>query len=72
MANTLENSVPGLHASLLADTSMVTMTPEFSGHFYDLLEHGKENAKLTGDCMKLLMLTLPFMARDMMAPEVYI
>jgi hypothetical protein len=51
---------------------MVTITPEYAGHFYDLYVHGKENAKLTGDRMKLLMLTLPFMARGLIAPEVYI
>ena len=50
---------------------MVTITPELAGHFYDLYINGKENAKLTGDRMKLLMLTLPFMARDLIAPEVY-
>ena len=59
-------------ATVVADTSMVTITPEYAGHFYDLYIHGKENAKLTGDRMKLLMLTLPFMARDLIAPEVYI
>ena len=32
--------------------------------------NGKENAKLTGDRMKILMLTLPFMVRDLIAPEV--
>jgi hypothetical protein len=31
--------------------------------------HGKENAKLTGDRMKLLMLTLPFMAHALIAQE---
>ena len=31
---------------------------------------GKENAKMTGDRMKMLMLTLPFMVRDLIAPEV--
>jgi len=57
-------------ATVVADTSMVTITPEYAGHFYDLYIHGKENAKLTGDRMKLLMLALPFMARDLIAPEV--
>ena len=32
---------------------------------------GKENAKMTGDRMKMLMLTLPFMVRDLIAPEVH-
>ena len=49
---------------------MITISPEYAGHFYDLYINGKENAKLTGDRMKLLMLTLPFMVRDLIAPEV--
>jgi hypothetical protein len=36
-----------------------------------LAEGGKENAKMTGDRMKMLMLTLPFMVRDLIAPEVH-
>ena len=47
-------------ATVVADTSMITISPE-----YDLYINGKENAKLTGDHMKLLMLTLPFMPRDL-------
>jgi hypothetical protein len=30
---------------------------------------GKENAKMSGDCMKMLMLSLPFMVRDLVTPE---
>jgi hypothetical protein len=33
--------------------------------------NGKENAKLTGDRMKMLMMALPFMVRDLIAPEVF-
>lgn len=57
-------------STVVADTSMITITPEYAGHFYDLYINGKENAKLTGDRMKMLMLTLPFMVRDLIAPEV--
>jgi hypothetical protein len=58
-------------STVVADTSMITLSPEYAGHFYDLYINGKENAKLTGDHMKMLMLTLPFMVRDLIAPEVY-
>ena len=51
-------------STVVADNSMITISPEYAGHFYDLYINGKENAKLTGDRMKLLMLTLPFMVRD--------
>ena len=37
---------------------------------FDIYIDGKENAKMTGDQMKMLMLTLPFMVRDLIAPEV--
>ncbi len=44
-------------ATVVADTSMITISQEYAGHFYDLYINGKENAKLTGDRMKMLMLT---------------
>jgi hypothetical protein len=42
-------------------------------HFHDIYIDGKKNAKMTGDLMKMLMLTLvtlPFMVRALIAPEV--
>jgi hypothetical protein len=56
--------------TVVADTSMITLSNEYSIHFHDLYVDGKENAKLTGDRMKMLMLTLPFMVRDLITPEV--
>ena len=56
--------------TVVADTSMITLSNEYSVHFHDLYIDGKENAKMTGDRMKMLMLTLPFMVRDLIAPEV--
>ena len=47
-------------ATVVADTSMVTISPQYATHFYDMYINGKENAKLTGDQMKILMLSLPF------------
>ena len=55
--------------TVVADTSMITLSNEYSVHFHDLYIDGKENAKMTGDRMKMLMLTLPFMVRDLIAPE---
>ena len=57
-------------ATVVADTSMVTISPQYATHFYDMYINGKDNAKLTGDRMKILMLSLPFMVRDLIAPEV--
>jgi hypothetical protein len=49
---------------------MKTLSTDYSIHFHDLYIDGKENAKLTGGRMKMLMLTLPFMIRDLITPEV--
>jgi hypothetical protein len=59
-----------LFATVVADTSMVTLSTAYAAHFHDIYIDGKENAKMTGDRMKMLMLTLPFMVRDLIAPEV--
>ena len=57
-------------SAIMADTSMLTLSTEYAAHFYDMYIDGKENAKLTGDRMKMLMLSLPFMVRDLISPEV--
>ena len=59
-------------ATVVADTSMITLSTAYASHFHDIYIDGKENAKMTGDRMKMLMLTLPFMVRDLIAPEVIV
>ena len=59
-------------ATVVADTSMITLSTAYATHFHDIYIDGKENAKMTGDRMKMLMLTLPFMVRDLIAPEVHL
>ena len=51
-------------------TVVVTISPQYATHFYEMYINGKENAILTGDRMKILMLSLPFMVCDLIAPEV--
>ena len=58
--------------TVVADTSMITLSTVYAAHFHDIYIDGKENAKMTGDRMKMLMLTLPFMVRDLIAPEVWL
>ncbi len=58
-------------ATIVAYTSMITLSPEYAAHFHDIYIDGKECAKMTGDRMKMLMLTLPFTDRDLIAPEVH-
>jgi hypothetical protein len=62
----------GRMETVVADTSMVTLSTEYAAHFHDIYINGKENAKMTGDRMKMLMLTLPFLVRDLIAPEVFV
>ena len=59
-------------STVVADTSMITMSTAYASHFHDVYIDGKENAKMTGDHMKMLMLTLPFLVRDLIAPEVIV
>ena len=57
----------------MADNSVITISTAYAAHFHDIYIDGKEHAKMTGDQMKMLMLTLPFnafMVRDLIAPEV--
>ena len=56
--------------TVVTDTSMLTLSPEYAAHFHDIYVKKKEGATYTGDRMKMLMLTLPFMVRDLIAPEV--
>jgi hypothetical protein len=58
---------------VVADTSVITMLMEYATCFYDMhiVGHGKENAKMIGDRMKILRLTLPFFVRDLVASEVF-
>ena len=58
-------------STVVSDTPMMTISPAYSAHFSDMYINCKENAKLTGDRMKMLMLSLPFMVRDLIAPEVF-
>jgi hypothetical protein len=45
------------------------LSTAYAAHFQDIY---MENAKMTGDRIKMLMLTLPFIVRDLIAPEVHI
>ena len=36
-------------ATVVADTSMITLSPEYAAHFHDIYIDGKECAKMTGE-----------------------
>jgi hypothetical protein len=51
---------------------MITLSTEYAAHVHDTYIHGKENVKIPCDRMKMLMLTLTCMVRDLIAPHVII
>jgi hypothetical protein len=56
---------------VVADTSMMTISPEYAAHFLEVYVKKTENAKFTGDRVRFLMLTRPFVMRDLIASEVF-
>ncbi len=56
--------------TVVTDTSMITLSNEYTVLFHDIYINGKENARMTGDWMKMLMLTLPFMVQNLITPEI--
>ena len=57
-------------ASVNSSTSMVQITEDYAAHFYDMYINKHEGKHLTGDRIRILLLTLPFVLRDLIAPEV--
>ena len=49
---------------VVADTSMMTISSEYAAHFLEVYVKKTENAKFTGDRVRFLMLTLPFVVLD--------
>jgi hypothetical protein len=57
-------------ASVDASTSTVEITNDYAAHFYDMYINKHDGKHMTGDRMKILLLNLPFLLRDLVAPEV--
>ena len=57
-------------ASVDSSTSKVQVTQDYAAHFYDMYINKHEGKHLTGDRVRILLLTLPFVLRDLIAPEV--
>ena len=49
---------------------MIQITEDYAAHFYDMYINKHEGKHLTGDRIRILLLTLPFVLRDLIAPEV--
>ena len=57
-------------ASVDSSSSMIQITEDYAAHFYSMYIDKHEGKHLTGDRIRILLLTLPFMLRDLVAPEV--
>jgi hypothetical protein len=57
-------------SSLDSSTSLLQVTSEYAAHFYDMYVEGHTGKHLTGDRIRILLLNLPFLFRDLIAPEV--
>ena len=57
-------------ASVDSSSSMVQVTVDYAAHFYDMYVNKHAGKHLTGDRVSILLLTLPFLLRDLIAPEV--
>ena len=57
-------------ASVDSSTSTIEITDDYAAHFYDMYINKHDGKHMTGDRMKILLLNLPFLLRDLVAPEV--
>jgi len=57
-------------SSLDSSSCMVEVTTAYASHFIDMYVDKHTGKHLTGDRMRILLLTLPFLLRDLIAPEV--
>ena len=55
---------------VVADTSTMTISTDYSAHFMEVYVKKTDNAKFTGDRIKFLMLNSPFLVCDLLKPEV--
>ena len=58
-------------ASLDSSTSTIEVTDDYAAHFYDMYIRQHDGKHMTGDRMKILLLNLPFLLRDLIEPEVH-
>ena len=57
-------------ASIGSSTSMVEVSSDYAAHFHDMFVKNHDGKHMTGGRIKILLLNLPFMLRDLIAPEV--
>jgi len=57
-------------SSVDSSDSMVHVTQDYAAHFYDMYIDKHTGKHLTGDRVRILLLLLPFLLLDLIAPEV--
>jgi hypothetical protein len=57
-------------SSLDSSTSLVEVNSDYAAHFYDMYAESHTGKHLTGDGIRILLLNLPFVFHDLIAPEV--
>ena len=57
-------------SALDSSSSMVEVTLDYAAHFYDMYIEKHRGKHLSGERVRILLLTLPFLLRDLIAPEV--
>ena len=53
-----------------SSTGMIEISTDYAAHFFDMYVQNHEGKHMTGDRMKILLLNLPFLLRDLITPEV--
>ncbi len=53
--------------SLDSSTSTIEVTDDYAAHFYDMYIRQHDGKHMTGDRMKILLLNMPFLLRDLVA-----
>ena len=57
-------------SSLDSSSTMVEVTMDYATHFCDMYVDKQKGKHLSGERVRILLLTLPFLLRDLIAPEV--
>ena len=57
-------------SSLDSSFSMVEVTVDYATHFCDMYVDKQKGKHLSGERVRILLLALPFLLRDLIAPEV--
>ena len=58
-------------SSLDSSSAMLEVTMDYATHFCDMYVEKQKGKHLSGERVRILLLTLPFLLRDLISPEVW-